>query len=139
IARAVGCTDWTVRKWRRRSRAGPTLQDAPRPGGPRFFPLSGPGAGHRVGLHPAAEFRYAALPLAGHRARPHDRPAWQRPAHLRRDHSTLAPGRPHQALAIPQLATADRPALPGTGHPGPDPLRARPNAGPEGPRDRLRG
>jgi len=38
IARAVGCTDWTVRKWRRRSRAGPGLQDAPRPGGPRFFP-----------------------------------------------------------------------------------------------------
>jgi hypothetical protein len=57
IARAVGCTDWTVRKWRRRSRAGPALQDAPRPGGPRFFPLSGPGAGHRVGLHLAAGFR----------------------------------------------------------------------------------
>ena len=57
IARAVGCTDWTVRKWRRRSRAGPTLQDAPRSGGPRFFPLSGPGTGHRVGLHLAAGFR----------------------------------------------------------------------------------
>jgi Homeodomain-like domain len=57
IARAVGCTDRTVRKWRGRSRAGPTLQDAPRPGGPRFFPLSGPGAGHRVGLHPAAGVR----------------------------------------------------------------------------------
>jgi len=38
IARAVGCTDRTVRKWRQRSRAGPTLTDAPRPGGPRFFP-----------------------------------------------------------------------------------------------------
>ena len=57
IARAVGCTDRTVRTWRRRSRAGPALQDAPRPGGPRFFPLSGPGAGHRTGLHPAARFR----------------------------------------------------------------------------------
>jgi hypothetical protein len=57
IARAVGCTDRTVRKWRRRSRAGPALQDAPRPGGPRFFPLSGAGAGHRVGLHVAAGFR----------------------------------------------------------------------------------
>lgn len=57
IARAVGCTDRTVRKWRGRSRAGPTLQDAPRPGGPRFFPLSGPRAGRRVGLHAAAGFR----------------------------------------------------------------------------------
>jgi hypothetical protein len=57
IARAVGCTDWTVRKWRRRCRAGPTLQDAPRPGGPRFFSLSGPGTGHRVGLHLAAGVR----------------------------------------------------------------------------------
>ena len=57
IARAVGCTDRTVRKWRGRSRAGPALQDAPRPGGPRFFPLSGAGAGHRVGLHTAAGFR----------------------------------------------------------------------------------
>jgi hypothetical protein len=45
IARTVGCTDRTVRKWRGRSRAGPALQDAPRPGGPRFFPLSGAGAG----------------------------------------------------------------------------------------------
>jgi hypothetical protein len=57
IARAVGCTDRTVRKWRGRSRAGPALQDAPRPGGPRFFPLSGAGAGHRTGLHAAAGFR----------------------------------------------------------------------------------
>jgi len=39
IARAVGCADRTVRKWRQRSRAGPALKDAPRPGGPRFFPL----------------------------------------------------------------------------------------------------
>ena len=37
IARAVDCPDWTVRQWRR-SRAGPALQDAPRPGGPRFPP-----------------------------------------------------------------------------------------------------
>jgi transposase-like protein len=57
IARAVGCTDRTVRKWRGRSRAGPALQDAPRPGGPRFFPLSGAGAGNRVGLYPSARFR----------------------------------------------------------------------------------
>ena len=57
IAPAVGCTDRTVRKWRRRSRAGPALQDAPRPGGPRFFPLSRAGAGHCVSLHPAAGLR----------------------------------------------------------------------------------
>jgi hypothetical protein len=57
IARAVGCTDWTVRKWRRRSRAGPTFQDAPRSGGPRFFPLRSAGASDRLGLHPAAGFR----------------------------------------------------------------------------------
>jgi hypothetical protein len=37
IARAVGCADRTVRKWRRRSRASPAVKDAPRSGGPRFF------------------------------------------------------------------------------------------------------
>jgi hypothetical protein len=57
IARTVGCTDRTVRKWRGRSRAGPALQDAPRSGGPRFFSLSGAGAGHRAGLHAPAGFR----------------------------------------------------------------------------------
>jgi hypothetical protein len=57
IARAVGCTDRTVRKWRQRSRAGPAVQDAPRPGGPRFFSLSSAGTGHCVGLHPPAGFR----------------------------------------------------------------------------------
>jgi Homeodomain-like domain len=41
IASAVGCTDRTVRKWRQRSRAGPTLTEAPRRGAPRFFPLQG--------------------------------------------------------------------------------------------------
>lgn len=41
IARAVGCTDRTVRKWRRRSRAGPALKEAPGRGAPRFCPLQG--------------------------------------------------------------------------------------------------
>jgi hypothetical protein len=51
IARAVGCTDRTVRKWRSRSRAGPAYQDAPRSGGPRFFSLRDPRASHRPRLH----------------------------------------------------------------------------------------
>jgi Homeodomain-like domain len=63
IARGVGCTDRTVRKWRHRSRAGPTFKDAPRRGAPRFFPLSGPGPGHRSRLHAAPGFRQAALSL----------------------------------------------------------------------------
>jgi hypothetical protein len=37
IARTVGCTDWTVRKWRRRSEQAPVIQDMSRPGAPRFF------------------------------------------------------------------------------------------------------
>jgi Homeodomain-like domain-containing protein len=53
IARAVGCADRTVRKWRSRSRAGPAYQDAPRPGGPRFFSLRGPGTGDRPRLYVA--------------------------------------------------------------------------------------
>ena len=57
IARAVGCTDRTVRKWRSRSRAGPALKEAPRPGGPRFFPLRRPRAGDRPRLHTAPGFR----------------------------------------------------------------------------------
>jgi hypothetical protein len=54
IARAVGCTDRTVRKWRSRSRAGPAYQEAPRPGGPRFFSLSGPRSGDRLRVHVAS-------------------------------------------------------------------------------------
>jgi hypothetical protein len=57
IARAVGCTDRTVRKWRDRSQAGPALKEAPRPGGPRFFPLRGPRASDRPRLHAASRFR----------------------------------------------------------------------------------
>lgn len=57
IARAVGCTDRTVRKWRSRSRAGPALNEAPRPGGPRFFPLRNPRASNRPRLHAASGFR----------------------------------------------------------------------------------
>lgn len=57
IARAVGCTDRTVRKWRQRSRAGPALKEAPRPGGPRFFPLRHAGTSDRPGLHAPSGFR----------------------------------------------------------------------------------
>ena len=39
IARKVGCTDRTVRKWLKQSREGPILQEAPRSGAPRFFSL----------------------------------------------------------------------------------------------------
>src|SRR5262249_26025101 len=53
IARAVGCTDRTVRKWRSRRRAGPVYQEAPRPGGPRFFPLRGSRPRQRPRLHAA--------------------------------------------------------------------------------------
>jgi hypothetical protein len=56
IARAVGCADRTVRKWRSRSRAGPAYQDAPRSGGPRFFSLRDPGASNRPRLHLATHF-----------------------------------------------------------------------------------
>ena len=39
IARKVGCAVSTVRKWRAACREGPCLEDAGRPGAPRFFPL----------------------------------------------------------------------------------------------------
>jgi Homeodomain-like domain len=54
IARAVGCTDRTVRKWRSRSRAGPAYQEAPRSGGPRFFSLRDPRASNRPRLYVAS-------------------------------------------------------------------------------------
>src|SRR5438093_4758191 len=53
IARSVGCTDRTVRKWRSRSPAGPAYQEAPRPGGPRFFPLRSPRTSDRARLYVA--------------------------------------------------------------------------------------
>ncbi len=37
IARAAGCIDWTVRKWRRRWVERQSLADLPRPGAPRRF------------------------------------------------------------------------------------------------------
>ena len=37
IAREAGCTDWTVRKWRRRWVATRSIEDLPRPGAPRRF------------------------------------------------------------------------------------------------------
>lgn len=39
IARAIGCTFRTVRKWRHRWRSTGSLEDAERLGGPRFFSL----------------------------------------------------------------------------------------------------
>src|SRR5262249_48570879 len=54
IARAVGCPDRTLRKWRSRSRAGPAYQEAPRPGGPRLFPLRGPRPRDRPRVHVAS-------------------------------------------------------------------------------------
>lgn len=38
IARKVGCTDWMVRKWRRRWSQHHSIEDLPRPGAPRRFP-----------------------------------------------------------------------------------------------------
>jgi len=37
IAGVVGCTDWSVRKWRRRWVTLRSLEDLPRPGAPRRF------------------------------------------------------------------------------------------------------
>ena len=37
IAHEAGCTDWTVRKWRRRWVAARSIEDLPRPGAPRRF------------------------------------------------------------------------------------------------------
>ncbi len=38
IAREVGCSDRTVRKWRRRWAERRSIEDLPRPGAPRRFP-----------------------------------------------------------------------------------------------------
>jgi transposase-like protein len=37
IAQQVGCTDRTVRKWRRRWTESKSIEDLPRPGAPRRF------------------------------------------------------------------------------------------------------
>jgi hypothetical protein len=37
IAQEAGCTDWTVRKWRRRWVDRRSIEDLPRPGAPRRF------------------------------------------------------------------------------------------------------
>jgi hypothetical protein len=53
IAHKVGCTDWTVRKWRRRWKEVASIKEAPRSGAPRLFSLNPTSAGHGVGLHSA--------------------------------------------------------------------------------------
>ena len=53
IAHKVGCTDWAVRKWRRRWKAVASLKEAPRSGAPRFFSLNPKSADHGIGLHSA--------------------------------------------------------------------------------------
>lgn len=54
IARRVGCTDRTVRKWRTRWRATRHLADRARGGCPRFFSLGPARPIDRTGLHTAA-------------------------------------------------------------------------------------
>ena len=51
IARKVGCTDRTVRHWRRRWRDVASLREAARPGAPRFFSLCPTSPDHRPRLH----------------------------------------------------------------------------------------
>lgn len=53
IARKCGCDVSTVRKWRAASREGPYMEEAPRPGAPRFFSLNPARPDHRTGLHPS--------------------------------------------------------------------------------------
>lgn len=50
IARTVGCSDRTVRKWRRRWVETHSLADLPRPGAPRRFSPRGESASHSLGL-----------------------------------------------------------------------------------------
>lgn len=51
IAQAVGCSVRMVRKWRARSRDGPTVAEEPRPGAPRLFSLGPARPGRGPGLH----------------------------------------------------------------------------------------
>lgn len=53
ISRKVGCTDRTVRMWRRRWREVASIQEASRPGGPRFFSLRPARPDHGAGMHPS--------------------------------------------------------------------------------------
>jgi hypothetical protein len=41
IAQEARCTDWTVRKWRKRWIQTRSIEDLPRPGAPRRFPPRG--------------------------------------------------------------------------------------------------
>lgn len=60
IAQLVGCTDRTVRKWRRRWAETQSLDDLPRPGAPRRFSPRSAGPGDGAGLQPAPRGRGAA-------------------------------------------------------------------------------
>lgn len=53
IAQAVGCTDRTVRHWRRRWSESQNLADLPRPGAPRRFSPHGQGGSDGLGLQSA--------------------------------------------------------------------------------------
>lgn len=57
IARKAGCVVSTVRKWRAASAREPVVDEAPRPGAPRFFSLHCARPTHRIGLHTAEGIR----------------------------------------------------------------------------------
>jgi len=65
IARRVGCSTRTVRKWRRRWRLSHALHDAARSGCPRFFSGNAARATHGSGVHVAAHAAAALVAVVG--------------------------------------------------------------------------
>jgi len=60
LAREMGCTDRTVRSWRRKWTERHSVADLPRPGAPRRFSPRGASAHDGSGLQPTAGYSPAA-------------------------------------------------------------------------------
>ena len=63
IARAVGCTDRTVRNWRRWWTERHSIVDQPRPGAPRRFSPRGASANDGPGMQSAEGYSTGAGPV----------------------------------------------------------------------------
>lgn len=125
IAKAIGTTDRTVRKWRGRWIATHSIADAPRSGAPRGFSPSGSCSSHRNRLQSPPSARRPACSLESPNDRSCDRGGQQKVHPFQQNRGALAASRADSTLELSSVATYSRcQAISATGSPSAPALRA---------------
>ena len=104
IAQCVGCTDRSVRKWRRRWVEKRSVEDLPRPGAPRRFSPSGKSTSDSCGVQPSTRARSALGTMEQCRDRAAAGASGRSSLYCCQHSGTMAARREDQTLAVPQLA-----------------------------------